>query len=136
MLILFSLTTISACKTGDFVKIKPKQKIDWTGFSPECQKFVEDVVRLKWKVHKSGDCYFHDKEFYHQLQMNNECFLGISFEQIEIIFGVPNKQEPHFRKYYIGAECNPLVDYLTLSFVGFPEDKKVTQVVFDQIRSN
>lgn len=135
MLIMFSLTTIYACKTGEFVKIKPRQEVDWNGFSAECQKFVEDEVKKKWKVHKSGDCYFHDKEFYHQLQMKNECFIGVSFEQIENIFGVPNKQEAHFRKYYIGTECNPLVNYLTLSFVGFPEDEKVTQVVFDQIRS-
>ena len=133
---MFSLTTISACKTGDFVKIRPKHKIDWTGFSPDCKEFVKNVVRKNWKVHKSGDCYLYDKELYHQLQMQNECFVGISFDQIVNIFGVPNKQEPQLRMYFVGSECNPLVDYQTFSFVGFPEKGKVTQVVFDQIRSN
>jgi hypothetical protein len=125
-----------SCKTGEFVRIKPKQRIEWSSFTPECKEFVKKVVRKRWKVHKSGDCYFYEDVFYKEFLLKNECFIGHSFEQIEAIFGLPNKRDKHFLMYYLGTECRENYDYLTVSFVGYPEEKKVTQIGLDQIRSH
>jgi hypothetical protein len=135
MLIIFSLTTISACKTGEFVKIKPKQRIDWTAFSPDCQRFVKEVVRKRWKAHKSGDCYYEDKELYNLLMKNGDCFKGMAFTDVKNIFGEPNSIENYVIGYYMGKQCDKYHKYLTVFFVGEKDGDIVNSLFFDQVRS-
>lgn len=115
------------------MRIKPKQKIDWSGFSPECKEFVNKVVRKRWKVHKSGDCYFEDYELYNLLKENQSCFIGKNIAEIKNIFGKPNMEDENMIGYQLGAKCESHYQYYTIYYVG-DSNEIVLRLSFDQVR--
>ncbi len=122
-----------SCKTGEFIRIKPEQRIDWSSFSPECKDFVKKVVRKRWKANKSGDCYFEDYELYNLLKKNQSCFIGNSMAEIKNIFGKPNIEDKNIFGYQLGAKCESHYQYYTIFFVG-DSNEIVSRLSFDQVR--
>lgn len=107
---------------GPFVLVK--SKMDLSGISTDCKKYIRKRIRTAWKYDAEGKCYYDAEGIRVMLLDNQECLKRISSDQLISILGQANrvfdskKDDAKILTYHLGKDCiRDYPTYWTMQFV-------------------
>ena len=121
--LLLAAIFLGTCKVPyNFLLVNQKNVNISIHKSVACNDFFNEVS-ANWYMDRSEHCFYYNPKLVNKIKENEKCFIGLTSDQLVLLFGKPQKSEKNVIAYYMDKTCEQR-NLPPLHYVKFYKDWK------------